>query len=89
VTKADPAAPDHLVVQQAVFASEHFWAALNRLAARRGHDGHQRYLVGTTEHTDWYALRCATCDQVVATMLVEREPAPGRDPVTAPLLGRT
>jgi hypothetical protein len=88
VTTADPAAPDHLVVQQAVFGGEQFWAALNRLAARRGHDGHQRYLVGTTEHTDRYALRCATCDQVVATMLVEREPAAGPDPVAAPPPGR-
>ncbi|HKT04748.1 MAG TPA: hypothetical protein VJT31_34980 [Rugosimonospora sp.] len=71
--------PDHLVVQQSVFAGERFWVALNRLADQRGHDGHQRYLCGSVEHTDQYALRCITCDRVIATMLVEREPPDTRD----------
>lgn len=73
VTTADSDGPEHLVVQQAVFAGPQFWAALNRLADRRGHEGHDRYLAGTSEHTDRYALHCATCRQLVATMLVERE----------------
>jgi hypothetical protein len=72
VSLADVAEPEHLVVQQSVFAGDHFWAALNRLADRRGHDGHQTYLVGETERTDRYALQCVTCGQVVAVMVVER-----------------
>jgi hypothetical protein len=72
VATADPAEPERLVVQESVFAGERFWAALNRLANRRGHDGHDRYLVGGGERTDQYALQCATCGLVVATMLVER-----------------
>jgi hypothetical protein len=67
------AEPEHLIVEQAVFAGDHFWAALNRLADRRGHEGHDRHLAGEAERTDRYALRCTTCRHVVATMQVERE----------------
>jgi hypothetical protein len=60
-----------------VFSGDHFWVALDRLADRRGHEGHDRYLVGEADQTDRYALRCATCRQVVATMRVEREECAG------------
>jgi len=70
---ADTAEPAHLIVQQSVFGGEHFWAALNRLADRRGHHGHDRYLGGATQPTNQYAFHCMTCSQVVATMVVERE----------------
>jgi hypothetical protein len=78
VPLANAGEPEHLVVQQSAFAGDRFWAALNRLAERRGHDGHQTYLVGETERTHRYALQCVTCGQAVAVMVVERE-----QPVTA------
>jgi hypothetical protein len=70
----DAANPEHLVVQQSEFAGDRFWAALSRLADRRGHDGHQTYLTGESERTDHYMLPCVTCGRVIATMIVEREP---------------
>lgn len=70
---AGQAEPEHLIVQQAVFAGARFWTALDRLADRRGHEGHDRYLWGGAEATNRYALRCRTCQRSVATMLVERE----------------
>jgi hypothetical protein len=76
VTTVDPDQPEHLVVQEAVFAGAHFWVALNRLADGRGHEGHDRYLTGSSEHTDRYTLYCVTCARPVATMLVEREAPP-------------
>jgi hypothetical protein len=67
------AEPAHLIVQQAVFAGERFWAALNRRADESGHEGHDRYLAGENEPTNRYVMRCATCHLVVVTMRVERE----------------
>jgi hypothetical protein len=61
-------------VQQSEFAGARFWAALNRLADRRGHDGHQTYLTGESKRTDHYTLQCVTCERAIATMVVEREP---------------
>lgn len=60
------------MVQQDVFAGERFRAALDRLADREGHEGHQRYLVGQAEVTDRYELRCGTCERPIATMTVQR-----------------
>src|SRR3712207_5690268 len=65
--------PEHLIVQQAVFAGAHFWAALNRLADRGGHEGHDRYLAGSSERTDQYVLQCVTCACPIAVMLIERD----------------
>jgi hypothetical protein len=73
VPSADLDPPEHLIVQQGVFAGDHFWTALNRLADRRGHNGHHRYLAGDNEPTNRYSLHCVTCGQVIATMLVLRE----------------
>ena len=70
---SDDVGPDHLVVQPGVFAGQRFWAALDRLADRRGHHGHQRYLVGDSHHINRYALHCVTCGRSVATMVVARE----------------
>jgi hypothetical protein len=64
---------EHLVVAQDVFAGERFWAALDRLAERRGHDGHQRVLRGSVEPTSRYEFRCVSCDRPIATMDVQRE----------------
>jgi hypothetical protein len=57
-------------VVQDVFAGDRFWAALDRLAQRRGHDEHPRMLRGTTESTGRYELRCVGCEQTIATMEV-------------------
>jgi hypothetical protein len=64
---------EHLIVAQHVFASNRFWAALNRLAQRRGYGGHQRYLLGAAEPTNWYESHCVSCERVIATMDVQRE----------------
>jgi len=64
---------EHLLVAQGVFAGDQFWAALNRLAQRRGHDGHQRYLLGSAEQTSRYELRCVSCKRAIVTMDVQRE----------------
>jgi hypothetical protein len=66
---------EHLLVAQSVFAGDRFWAALERLAQRLGHDDHQRLLRGTTEPTTWYEYRCLSCDRAIATMDVQRETA--------------
>jgi hypothetical protein len=73
VASAESDPPEHLIVHQDVFAGDHFWTALDRLADRRGHDGHTRYLAGDGEPTNRYSLRCVTCGRVIATMLVQRE----------------
>lgn len=65
--------PEHLLVAQAVFAGERFWSALERLADRRGHDGHSRVLVGFTEPTNRYELQCLRCERPIATMDVARD----------------
>ena len=62
-----------LIVQQEVFAGEQFWAALDRLAERRGHEDHQRVLVGSAEQTTRYELRCLSCARPIATIDVRRE----------------
>ena len=64
---------EHLIVAQDVFAGDRFWAALNRLAQRRGHDGHQRYLLGSAEQTSRYELRCVSCERAIATMNIRDE----------------
>ena len=74
---------DHLLVAQSVFAGDRFWAALDRLAQRLGHDEHQRFLRGVPEPTNWYEFCCVSCDRVIVTMAVQREderqgqPTPG------------
>ncbi len=69
---------EHLIVAQDVFAGGPFWAAVDRLGDRRGHYGHQRFLVGSVEATNRYELRCITCDdRAIATMDVRREATPG------------
>jgi hypothetical protein len=72
VSTADPDV-EHLIVAQDIFAGDRFWAALDRLAQRRGHDGHQRYLLGAAEPTNRYEFRCVSCERVIATMDVQRE----------------
>jgi len=64
---------EHLIVAQDVFAGDRFWVALNRLAQRRGHDGHQRFLLGSADRTSWYEFRCVSCERAIATMNVQRE----------------
>jgi hypothetical protein len=64
---------DHLLVTQSVFAGDQFWAALDRLAQRRGHDEHQRFVRGVPEPTNWYEFCCVPCDRVIATMAVQRD----------------
>ncbi len=72
---SDVGEPEHLLVAQDVFAGDRFWAALDRLADRRGHDAHPRILVGLTDPTSRYELRCVRCEQPVATMGVRRDVA--------------
>lgn len=69
--------PEHLLIAQDVFAGDRFWAALDRLADRRGHDGHPRILVGLADPTSRYELRCVRCERPVATMDVRRDAEAG------------
>ncbi len=68
--------PEHLLVAQGVFAGERFWAALDRLADRQGHDGHSRVLVGSADPTSRYELRCVRCERPIATIDVRRDTEP-------------
>jgi hypothetical protein len=54
-------------------AGDRFWAALDRLAQRQGHDGHRRYLLAAAEPTNRYEFRCVSCERTIATMDVQRE----------------
>lgn len=68
---------EHLIVAQDIFAGDRFWAALDRLAQRRGHDGHQQALLGAAEPTNCYEFRCVSCERAIATMEVQREAETG------------
>ena len=70
---AGPEDLEPMLVQQDLFAGEQFWTTLNRLADRRGHQDHQRVLVGSAEQTSRYELRCLSCARPVATIDVLRE----------------
>jgi hypothetical protein len=69
--------PEHLLVAQEVFAGDRFWAALDRLADRRGHDEHPRVLVGLIDPINRYELRCVRCERPIATMDVRRDAEAG------------
>ncbi|GGM23109.1 hypothetical protein ACFFX1_10715 [Dactylosporangium sucinum] len=71
-----PDDPDRLLVPQDLFAGDRFWSALDRLADRRGHGGHQRVLVGFTDPTSHYELQCLPCGRPIATMDVRRDTEP-------------
>jgi hypothetical protein len=78
---------EHLQVSQSVFGGDRFWAPLDRLAQRLGHDEHQRFLRGVPEPTNWYEFYCGSCEQVIAAMAVHRDDdQPGRP--AAPVASR-
>lgn len=64
---------EHLIVAEDIFAGDRFWAALDRLAQRRGRDGHERVLLGAAEPTNCYEFWCVSCERAIATMEVQRE----------------
>ncbi|MEU7802638.1 hypothetical protein AB0B10_25600 [Micromonospora arborensis] len=59
-------------VPAAVFATDPFWARLNRLADDQGHLDHPRILVGRVEPTSRYTLRCERCQSAVVELVVIR-----------------
>ncbi|MGI5211412.1 hypothetical protein [Plantactinospora sp. CA-290183] len=65
--------PHH--IPQAVFGGGEFWQRLDRLADTSGHQGHSRWLVGESDHTNRYRLWCDQCEASVVDLLVDREPA--------------
>ncbi len=65
----------HLVVKAEEFGSSRFWDALSRLADREGHEGHQRFMVGSGHRLNWYAYQCSTCSTTVAEFVID----PGSD----------
>jgi hypothetical protein len=80
---------EHLIVAQEIFAGDQFWAALDRLAERRGHDGHQRFLLGSAEQISRYEFRCVSCERAIATMDVQREALTGSCPAPPNSAGPT
>ncbi|MFI6228716.1 hypothetical protein ACIBCR_15545 [Micromonospora echinospora] len=61
-----------VVVPAAEFAGTTFWRRANATAADQGHDGHPTMLVGETNSTDAYRLRCLLCDTTIIDISVDR-----------------
>ncbi len=59
-------------VPAADFATRAFWRRATSTAADHGHDGHPITLVGHTDPTDVYELRCVQCDVQVVAIRVRR-----------------
>ncbi|MFG1846865.1 hypothetical protein [Micromonospora carbonacea] len=59
-------------VAAADFATRAFWRRLTTAASGHGHDGHPVALVGHTDPTDVYELRCVQCGVQVVTVRVQR-----------------
>ncbi|MEV5819383.1 hypothetical protein AB0L22_09420 [Micromonospora haikouensis] len=61
-----------LDVAAADFATQACWRRLTSVASGHGHDGHPVTLVGRTEPTDVYDLRCLQCAVTVVAVHVQR-----------------
>jgi hypothetical protein len=69
------AAVERWEVPQQAFAGRAFWTRVNQFADQTGHQGHARMLVGHTDPTHRYTLRCLTCDRAVVDICVKRADA--------------
>ena len=61
----------HLAVQADDFATDRFWASLNRLADSEGHEGHARFMVGQAQRLDHYEYQCSTCGVTGAQFVID------------------